>query len=111
MSRLLAVLTLLCSSPVAAQDHYAPPEPDKLELRASELAFAEVFYSNSAAQSSGEVDEILTLETLRVRVVIKVDSGPERIRVTPEGLYIAIPESAFIEDGESIVIEIHPAMF
>lgn len=111
MIRLAAVLALLCGPAWSQQTVQAGG--DVIELRASERNFAEVFYSNSPAQTSKVGVYELEYDGVTITVIIQFGTGnTERVIVRPQDTnYVAIPEMADVEDGESVVIQIMQPMF
>lgn len=107
------ILPLLFATPAFAE--IQPESLDILTIRQGE-PFIEVYYSNSASQSSMNISgQPLELNGVRVMVFIQLgkgDNGAERIIVKPDddGL-IAVPAVADVLDGDDIVITIMPPMF
>lgn len=114
MVRLIAVLALLWG-PAWGQE-VVQSGSDTIEIRASQTHFAEVVYSNGITQNSNNLRQIMAFDDLEVIVVIEVNpsgtKGRERITVEPvDSAFVAVPASAEVEDGESIVIQIMQPMF
>jgi len=109
-----ALAALCIAAPIAAQDLPSPkyrPSKDAVELRASEDAYAELHYDNSANLSSVPVDREYVFEGLTVRVVISVTHRAEKIWIYPSAGFAADIEYAEVLDGETITIPIRYAMF
>jgi len=87
---------------------------DVLETR--QIAWEmQVYYANSLAQSSGNVDEVRAFENgVEVHIQIEVNTGSveggkERLTVTPVTPgYIAIPPSVLVKDGDNTTVFVLP---
>lgn len=95
-----------------------PIDIDRIELKDSDTAFAELHYYNAASRMSVLTSGLLQYDhpsgccpTLLVRFTIDATPGPEFLRVEPQGPYEAIPDYVVVDDGDTVVIEIHPSMF
>lgn len=99
-----------------AQEYYTAPSSlpsnrDQVDVREGEFSYAEVFYDNSGELTSTPMNETFTVRDIEVRVNISVTKDAEKIWVYPSAGFEAIPDYAEVEDGDNIVIEIHPLLF
>lgn len=115
-----AALLCILATPVFAQDHatqlYSSTDPDDLVIRESQDGhFAEIYYDNSAAQSSTGGDFVLEWEGEQFAVNIRVGSGEvdfaEVITVVPPDHLLAVPNYQEVPDGETFTIVIMRPMF
>ena len=115
MKKLLTAL--LCALPYPSFSDQPPwfKTEDVLEIRQGN-PWLEIYYSNSANQNSSVVEEkLFELDGVKVHVWIELggkNGGLEKITVRPlDEQVIAEPSSAYVKDGEDIVIKIIQPLF
>lgn len=88
---------------------------DTLELRDStEGHAAELFYSNTGGQESTPGVYVLEHNGIRISVHLYFERGTSREEITVvdmDGLYIALPETIAVADGEETVVQILLPMY
>lgn len=108
----IALFAIIAAGAAAAQPYplsypgQSQREPDEFSLDIHAPHHATVDYYNSADRTTGSHPHELVNGDMTVGLYLTPTPGPELIQVIPPAGWIAEPASAWVDDGDSITIDL-----